>query len=60
MKNWKTKTVYVDIDTGEIIIFDRIYYEIIKTIKSYDNKKRVISDTKLCKANRQQYIEEFV
>ena len=42
MKNWKTSSLFVHIDTGEIIIFDKIYFEIIKTIKDYDNKKRLL------------------
>ena len=42
MKNWKTSSLFVHIDTGEIIIFDKIYFEIIKTIKDYDNKKKLL------------------
>ena len=42
MKNWKTSSLFVHIDTGEIIIFDKFYFEIIKTIKEYDNKKMLL------------------
>ena len=60
MKNWKTSSLFVHIDTGEIIIFDKIYFEIIKTIKDYDNKKRDIRVTNFVRETRQQYIREFV
>ena len=60
MKKWKTISLFVHIDTGEIIIFDKFYFEIIKSFKEYDNKKNVIRVTNFVRETRQQYIKEFV
>lgn len=55
--DWKATTVYVDVETGEIIEKEKVtkkIYTVLKTTKKLNYERKRIEWTNECERNRQQ------